>query len=441
MVSSVAQYNPTKSLGAVSVGPMKLWNTEPPSLMSDGDAMDARLDAAALASKEEDTMDARLDAAALASKEEDAARIVQWTGRLDPTRLNRSYTGDIYTFITATHDGVNWVDFYMDRGWGATALAPATFGCAVELGLEVRFSAALQPRVTKGRQGPAARLSELQRATFRRAVDAACGAVDASEAGSSTTDLASALAPMMRLLEQQSKLIDEQRAEQRRQGAQMGQLLHGGSATLDAIEALQKQLDRFCDLSETLKEAAAQSIDRHKAKVPHADEAKMPSFGVPDGSARLQARADAAKRVDDFLRPLFGDDWAMLHASAPRQGPYTVHGKETGSGVERPYNVPKPEEVLRRTISMYEGMRRRASPCTARSLPAPRASGAAYLAPHPASPCGGSKFACRPLGRASTDEVWKHIYAAWGPQAVWCGALGFGPETEINVTPNCKFRT
>ena len=48
----MAQYNPTKSLGAVSVGPMKLWNTEPPSLMSDGDAMDARLDAAALASKE-----------------------------------------------------------------------------------------------------------------------------------------------------------------------------------------------------------------------------------------------------------------------------------------------------------------------------------------------------------------------------------------------------
>ena len=41
-----------------------------------GDAMDAMLDAAALASKEEDAMDAMLDAAALAarasSKEEDA---------------------------------------------------------------------------------------------------------------------------------------------------------------------------------------------------------------------------------------------------------------------------------------------------------------------------------------------------------------------------------
>lgn len=39
-----------------------------------GDAMDAMLDAAALASKEEDAMDAMLDAAALASKQQGGGR-------------------------------------------------------------------------------------------------------------------------------------------------------------------------------------------------------------------------------------------------------------------------------------------------------------------------------------------------------------------------------
>ena len=400
---------------------------------------------------------------------------VMWTGRFVPALLKRAASGP-YTFISATHDGMTYVDFYMDSSGASVqseALSPVTFGCAVELGLQVSFSAALQPRAPPHarRQGqhavrPAAHLSEHQKAALRRAVDAAMfvpapnpaarasSTIAASDlaAASSTNDLASSLAPpqqvmlaqVMRLLEQQTKLIEEQRAEQRRQGGELQQLLRGGSATLDAVEAstrkidaLREQFDKFCNLSDTIKAAAAQSIDRHKAKVPAADEANMPSFG-PDGSARLQARAEAAKRVDDFLRPLFGDDWAMLHASAPRQGKYTVHGKERNSGVERPYSVPKPDEVLRRTISMYAGMRRRASRCTAAPSLCPARFDAAPLAPHRLLPlCGGSKFACRPLGRASTDEVWTQIYAQWGEQKVWCAALGFGPDTEINVTPTC----
>ena len=53
---------------------------ERPILMITGDAMDAMLDAAALASKEEDAMDAMLDAAALASKQQEEEDAEMTTG-------------------------------------------------------------------------------------------------------------------------------------------------------------------------------------------------------------------------------------------------------------------------------------------------------------------------------------------------------------------------
>merc|ERR1719424_1446548 len=77
---------------------------------------------------------------------------VTWTGRFVPALLKRPSAAGAgpYTFISATHDGVNWAEFYIDRHGSSDhseALSTVAFGCAVELGLEVSFSAALpQPR-------------------------------------------------------------------------------------------------------------------------------------------------------------------------------------------------------------------------------------------------------------------------------------------------------
>ena len=110
--------------------------------------------------------------------------IVTWTGRFEPALLKRPSAAGAgpYTFISATHDGVNWVEFYIDRHGSSDqseALSPMAFGCAVELGLEVSFSAALQPRAPPpSRQGqhlsrPRAHLSGHQKAALSMAVDAA----------------------------------------------------------------------------------------------------------------------------------------------------------------------------------------------------------------------------------------------------------------------------
>ena len=110
--------------------------------------------------------------------------IVTWTGRFVPALLKRPSAAGAgpYTFISATHDGVNWVEFYIDRHGSSDqseALSTVAFGCAVELGLEVSFSAALQPRAPPpSRQGqhlsrPRAHLSGHQKAALSMAVDAA----------------------------------------------------------------------------------------------------------------------------------------------------------------------------------------------------------------------------------------------------------------------------
>ena len=110
--------------------------------------------------------------------------IVTWTGRFVPALLKRPAAAgaEPYTFISATHDGVNWVEFYIDRHGSSDqseALSTVAFGCAVELGLEVSFSAALpQPRAPPpSRQGqhlsrPRAHLSGHQKTALSMAVDA-----------------------------------------------------------------------------------------------------------------------------------------------------------------------------------------------------------------------------------------------------------------------------
>ena len=167
-------------------------------------AMEAVLDAAELASKKEAAMEAVLDAAELASKKEAAreavldaaeratnqdeamldaaqlaseehdAQIVQWEARFDPAVLKRTATGS-YTFVKATCDGTTFVTFYIDRSGGldpTEALSNAAFGCAVELGLRVSFSAARRPQPRPGGR-PTAQLSEHQKAALQRTVEVA----------------------------------------------------------------------------------------------------------------------------------------------------------------------------------------------------------------------------------------------------------------------------
>ena len=135
-------------------------------------AVEAVLDAAEHASKEDETM---LDAAQLASEEHDA-QIVQWEGRFDPAVLKRTIQWP-YTFVKATYDGTTFVTFYMDRSGGrhapTEALSNAAFGCAVELGLRVSFSAARRPQPQPRRACPTAHLSEHQKAALQRTVEVA----------------------------------------------------------------------------------------------------------------------------------------------------------------------------------------------------------------------------------------------------------------------------
>ena len=161
-------------------------------------AMEAVLDAAELASKKDAAMEAvldaaeratnqdeaMLDAAQLASEEHDAAQlaseehdaqIVQWEARFDPAVLKRTAT-ESYTFVKATCDGTTFVTFYIDRSGGldpTEALSNAAFGCAVELGLRVSFSAARRPQPQPRRACPTAHLSEHQKAALQRTVEVA----------------------------------------------------------------------------------------------------------------------------------------------------------------------------------------------------------------------------------------------------------------------------
>ena len=134
-------------------------------------AREAVLDAAERATNQDEAM---LDAAQLASEEHDA-QIVQWEARFDPAVLKRTIQWP-YTFVKATYDGTTFVTFYMDRSGGrhapTEALSNAAFGCAVELGLRVSFSAARRPQPRPGGR-PTAQLSEHQKAALQRTVEVA----------------------------------------------------------------------------------------------------------------------------------------------------------------------------------------------------------------------------------------------------------------------------
>ena len=101
-------------------------------------------------------------------------QMVEWHGSLDPSRLKRSWGGP-YSFVWATHDEVNYEWFYIDSSGGSfqtNVLPPSTFGFAVELAMEVRFSAAARPVAPPGKSYPVARMSEPQKTALKHAVNA-----------------------------------------------------------------------------------------------------------------------------------------------------------------------------------------------------------------------------------------------------------------------------